>query len=274
MGEEDEREVWINRNIPLGFALPVATIGNFSSFQFSGVYNIFWDEYRNKTDLSGNQFFNQGKNFMIFIDNVQRAKVNVKFYLFGNNEAGGDPIAEWFKIDKKQTVFYWPTEKILYFNVPEIFTGLSGSERLAKRLGRFNQSYNNFINKNISMESDKGMTTLEHFNGSNFFTYFVLENRFYEMRIDNDNNYVVQSIEELEWLANRERKLTMGVLNEDKALGFVRIIDLSFIDYLQAQFSFNKLLFWKVNDRDHFSKLWKLYRGKIAKEAKGIIYDD
>lgn len=260
---EKGENVWLNRNILVGYALPLMTIGNFSSFQFNGFKTCWWDEYRSKIALSKDELNRCFNNFLTFIDNFQRSKENVKFYLFGNNEPGPDVIAEGFEIDKQQDTFVWIDESIGYFNVGNAYLGLPENTRLAKKFARFNKSFNDFINENKAMESIKALCSKKEYDNAHHWGFIVQELMFYEIKVYRDIFYI-SSIEESEWLNRKNNSVNLGVLNIDTAHDIlINPIQEDIVYMFKNLFQTNKLLFWKVKDKLNFEKMWTQFLGRI-----------
>ncbi len=268
--DEDGKEYWIGRNVWVGNAIPVMTIGNYSSLQFNGFKKCYWDEYRMKPSirtLSQEQYTLIFNNFLTFADNFQRSKEKIQFFLLGNNEAGSDPIGEGFEIDKQCEWKIYEDERILYINSSGCFHPAGDKNRTARNLSkRFKKDIHAFLTSNKAVESEKNLCLKTDYDNARFWAFFRLQGIFYEIRINN-GIYYVASINEYEWKMKQEQKplITFAILNEDLTYDVsIEMFDEDNVEYFKDYYTSDRMKFWKPVDRDGFSVIWNNFIGRFG----------
>lgn len=254
--------IYVDRNNPIGSVLGFDTMHNASGNQYSGYKEMFWDEYRSKTALSLKKANEEVSKFIVLLSNFQRNKLDVKFYLFGNNEPGADLIAEALGVQKRVPYYIDFPKGVMYLNTSKAFSGGVADDNVAKRFASDNVEMFDFLESNISMESDKGITEKIKFEKSMFWAYLMLGDKFFKISIYQENEWLIQDVQEVEWIRDPDA-LSFAYLTED-LVHSPRLVPLPehMLVFFANLYRYNLLLFWQGSCKNNFSIIWK----KILKQ--------
>lgn len=260
----NEKEIWDNRNIHVGFAFGLNSMDNYTGFQFHGVKKVFYDEYRSKRTLSYNQRESEFRKFYIFLDNVQRDKNDLQVYLFGNNEDDADPIAEGFFIDKTTDYFIDLEGGVFYFNV-DFLKGATKESRLANRLAKYSPSLKQFIEQNQATDTNKAIIPMNQFPEKEPWAFILVENIYYRIRYNNDI-YYIDSIDDIEYNEYKSLAPSFCFLSTDSINNkHLKQLPYDKLELFSKLYKHDKLLFWSINDRTNWLRLFDMNLIKLIK---------
>ncbi|MDK2819373.1 MAG: hypothetical protein KFW07_00905 [Mycoplasmataceae bacterium] len=261
------REEFKDRGIFLGIAIGFSVMHNASSNQYNNFNKAYYDEYRSKTSLPRNVMEVEVPKFITLISNFQRSKKEIKFFLFGNNEAGPDLIAEYLGIQKDIDYYINLEMGILYMNTGGVYSGIEDDgNNAALRFSKNSSKISSFLSDNISMETIKGICPKDYFEKSIPWGYFFIEGKIFKVSIYKEKKWLVERKEEDFW--NNDISIpTFGYLTKDWVHSS-RIIKMNeeILEMFATLYKFNLLLFWSIGDRNSFSIVWD----KIMKQNKII----
>ncbi len=258
----NEVEIWMNRNILIGYAFGLNVVDHFTGFQFEGVYKVFYDEYRSKRKLSRTQRDEEFKKFYTFLDNVQRDKDDIKIYLFGNNEDDVDPIAEGFWIDKDTDYFIDLEAGVFYLNV-NAFKGAEKESRLTTRLSKFSPTLSAYVSENKSSDMDKAMVPHSSWPKNEPWCYILVDGIYYEVIFDK-GIYYIQAVDDYEYKAKQSYYLTFCFLTIDSIENKNAYqLDIDKLIMFSKFYKYDRIKFWSLNDRITWSNLFNQHITKL-----------
>ncbi|MGL4617055.1 MAG: hypothetical protein ACRCUM_02355 [Mycoplasmoidaceae bacterium] len=219
--------------------------------QFKGYKYLFFDEYRSKTPLSERQRKMEFPMLGRFISTFQRDKKGIYFYLFGNNEAGADIIAESFNISKDTKYYINIEEGLAYFNFGGCFTGLRKEQKQVGLFTKYSKQLKDYIDNNVAMESKKGMISKKEFDGiEKELVFQVMFRGNYFNFYQNNKGYYVEGAEQ-----NKDI-LCYGLLSIDvQENQYLKLMDEKFLQDLEDFFRNDLIKLWRIMDRDNLSDL-------------------
>ncbi len=254
--DKKDNIIYKDRNIVVGVWIGFNTMHNNSSNVYNGYKEMFYDEYRSKKPLPLSHAQLEVSNFIVLLSNFQRDKKNALVYLFGNNEPGADLIAESLGIQKKYPYFIDLERGVFYLNSAGVFKGSITDNNIAKRFSVGNTKMQEFMNNNISMESDKGITDKEKFAKSVPWAYLMLMGNMFRVSIYQEKQWLVQNVQEIDWIRDPGlisfAYLTEDLIHSSRLIPITEDLLIVFADLYRNDL----LLFWEGGAKNLFSVLW------------------
>lgn len=250
----------------IGYSFGISTFGNISGDDFSGIYNVYWDEYISKNGYTIPEIKNTPKHFLTITHSIKRNKEKmVKYWLFGNNEPGPSPIVEFKQVDKNVDYHIEPENMWCYFNLKAVYEGVSLYDNEAFWFS-FGTEMNDFLVQNTTTDFQKGIVSgeeFEHMRNSKIHRkaqILCLNDVYLNVYWDYEKEayYVESFMEYEEWdkTAIMFQKPTYGLIVADlaKRRG-MKLLPESVARKLFSYYQADRLHFWKIGDRDVFEKI-------------------